>query len=327
MIPTTAAFPIAVRFCNSSTLNALRSIYRANASVDAQQDVAHAWPTGTRESIYVEHLRPPGNMRLPGRKRTIGPRTNFFLALLGAYVVGLVVYGVLLWRSVVPDSLGAIESLGRSQYGVWTGAFSIGYVSIAAVVVLAALSADGARADRKLTLAGAGAMLLVGLVVGASFAAFSLSAQPRGWLHSVQDSQQGFTLTVYYNSTTLDLGTNLTMRYTLTDNSYAVTTPYYMFGGQFSMVFNNSNDERVVAFRAPVSFKTSASTDLVELAPGESWTTYLGWNGTVFSANGTRSVAPAGSYMLGSYVALQDANVTPSLYVVLHPPVIPVTIS
>ena len=265
-------------------------------------------------------------MKLPGRKRTAGPRTNVYLALLGAYVVGLVVYGALLWRSAVPDRLGAVESLGQTQYGVWIGSFSLGYLSIAVVVVLAALSASGARKDRKLTLAGAGAMLLVGLVVGASFAAISLSAQPRGWLHSVQDSQQGFTLTVSYNSTALDLGTNLTMRYTLTDNSYTVTTPYDMFGGQFSMVFNNSNNEQVVAFRAPVSFKTSASTDLVELAPGESWTTYLAWNGTIFSRNGTRSVAPPGSYMLWSYIAIQDANVTPNLYVVLHPPDIPVTV-
>lgn len=264
-------------------------------------------------------------MRLPGRKRPGGPRTNVFLVLLGGYAIGLAVYGVLIWRSAVPDSLGAIESLEASQYGLWTGAFSLGFVSIAAIVVLAALSAAEARKG-KMTPAGVGATLLVGLVVGASFAAVSLSVPPRTSLHSVQDSQQGFTLTVYYNSTTLDLGTNLTMRYTLTDNSYTVTTPYYMFGGQFSMVFYDSSNTQVVAFRAPVSFRPSASTDLVQLAPGERWTTFLGWNGTIFSANGTRSVVVPGTYMLGSYVALQDANVTPNLYVVLHPPDIPVTV-
>ncbi|MDG6964652.1 MAG: hypothetical protein JRM83_06645, partial [Nitrososphaerota archaeon] len=207
-------------------------------------------------------------MRLPGRQKQVKARSNIFFVLLGGYVIALGVYGVLLWRAVVPDRLGAIESLSRSGYGLWTGAFSLGYVSVAAVVILVVLSAGSARGNRRLTLAAFGAMLLAGLVVGATFAAVSASVPPRISVYSVQDSRQGFTLAVYYNSTTLDLGNNLTIRYTLTDNSYSVTTPYYLFGGQFSMVFNNSNDKQVVAFRAPISFKPSQSTDLVELAPG-----------------------------------------------------------
>ncbi|MDG6982816.1 MAG: hypothetical protein JRM74_05105 [Nitrososphaerota archaeon] len=265
-------------------------------------------------------------MKFRVRGRSRGNYSGVPVILLGGYALGLGVYGALLWFSAVPDTLPAFESLKGSAYGVWAWGFSLGYVSIVLIAILAGLSVLGFRRGARLTTAGAGAMLILGLVVGASFGAVSAAMVPGPWPYSVQDSQQGFTLTVYYNSTVLNLGTNLTMKYTLTDNSYSLTTPYYLFGGQFSMVFYNSSNAQVVAFRAPVSFKPTLSTDLVQLAPGDTWTTLLGWNGTIFSANGTRRIAPTGDYNLASYVALQDANMTPSLYVVLHPSNLTVTI-
>jgi hypothetical protein len=137
-------------------------------------------------------------------------------------------------------------------------------------------------------------------------------------LYSEQDSGQGFRFVVYYNSTTLTIGKNLTFKYVLTDDSYQLVTPYYLFGGQFSMVFFNSTGGQVVAFRAPITFTLTNLTTSVELNPGEVWSSLLSFNGTIISLKGTRSIIRPGSYSLSSYAVLQDANA--SLYVDLHPP-------
>ena len=131
-------------------------------------------------------------------------------------------------------------------------------------------------------------------------------------------------MVVNYNSTTLTLGNNLTLKYTLTDNSFYLTTPFYYFGGQFSMVFYNSLGKQVVAFSAPITFARNASQYMVALQPGQTWSTKLQWDGLVIPVNASRYMAPVGDYTLASYAVLQDANA--SLYVELQPQTIPITL-
>lgn len=249
---------------------------------------------------------------------------NISFVLLGSYAFALLLYVLLIRFVSVPDSIGIVESLKPSPYGFGFGSYSMGYVSAVLLVFLLLLSVWQRKRKVWISSTGAASMLLIGVILGSTFAAVSASIPPREWLHSEQDSAQGFTLTVFYNSTTVTLGRNLTMRYTLTDNSYTLTTPYYLFGGQFSMVFYNSTGGQAVAFRAPISFSMSANQYMVQLQPGETWSTLLEWDGLIVPVNGSSYMAPPGSYTLDSYAVLQDANV--SLYVVLNPPSIPISV-
>ncbi|MDE1854004.1 MAG: hypothetical protein KGI38_09730 [Thaumarchaeota archaeon] len=256
--------------------------------------------------------------------RNRGLPANLPVVFLGAYALALLLYATLILFAVVPDSLGVVESLKNSPYGLELGGYSIGYLSILVMVVLAFISIWGRKGRIWISKSGAASMVILGLILGSSFAAVSTSVPPRNWLYNVQDSEQGFNLTVFYNSTTLTLGKNLTMRYTLTDDSYSLTTPYYLFGGQFSMVFYNSTGKQVVAFRAPIAFAREADQHTVKLEPGETWSTLLDWDGLIIPLNGSSYMASPGHYNLASYAALQDANA--SLYVVLHPSNITVSV-
>jgi hypothetical protein len=222
-------------------------------------------------------------------------------------------------------AISLIASTGPSGEGFSVGYFSVGYVSITILALLSAASlVMWRRGVNAPSLQAAGAAVAVGLLVGGAMALIPAQRDEQLWLNSVQDSGGGFTLKVNYNSTTLVLGRNLTFQYVVTDDSYELTTPYYLFGGQFSMVFYNSTGGQVVAFRAPLTFNRAASQLLVELTPGERWTTMLSWDGTVIPLNGSRYTVSPGKYTLASFAVLQDANV--SLYVMLHAPDIPVTI-
>jgi len=225
----------------------------------------------------------------------------------------------------LPNGFPLIASLDRSTQGLFLGAFSLGFFSVFLISLLVASSALlMTKRSASLGMPGLGAAIVAGLVVGASFTLIP-TTQQQPQLQSVQDSSGGFTLVVYYDSTTLTIGKNLTMRYVLSDNSYQLVTPYYLFGGQFSMVFYDSTGKQAVAFRAPVTFKLTPSQYYVALQPGESWSTLLSWNGTIIPANGTRYLASPGEYSLASYAVLDDVNA--SLYVVLHPPDIHVVVA
>jgi hypothetical protein len=265
-------------------------------------------------------------MKLPLRRK--GSKTPYgkllFPFLFIVYGVSAFVYILLLHYLRPPNPLPLVASLGSTSYGISIGGISIGYLTIALLLSLAAASVWAWSRGSTLSMAGVSAAVFVGLLLAAVFTAVSTVSSPPAWKYSVQDSLQGFTLEVYYNTTILYLGQNLTLKYVLADNSYSLTTPYNLFGGQFSMVFYNSTGGQVVAFRSPITFEVSGSQEYVQLAPGERWITSLGWNGTIFGANDTRSIALPGTYTLASYVALQDANV--SLYAVLHPENISVSI-
>jgi hypothetical protein len=244
--------------------------------------------------------------------------------LLVVYAAALASYAILL-RLHFGVALPLVASVGPSGEGVFLGAFSVGYLSLAVLTLLSAASLVAWREGASgLSWQAAGAGVALGLVVGGSLTLIPLQRPSPRWLNSVQDSRDGFTLVVNYNSTTLVLGRNLTFQYVLTDDSYQLTTPYYLFGGQFSMVFYNSTGGQVVAFRAPITFNRAATQYTVQLIPGERWTTLLSWDGTVIPLNGSRYMVSPGRYTLASYAVLQDANV--SLYVMLHAPDIPVTI-
>lgn len=239
--------------------------------------------------------------------------------------VAFVLSFVLVLRRFNDGGLGwYIASVDETQTGLNLGVFTLGYPSLVVLTALAiATAVSFMRSGLHLSASRAAAVLVIGLVLGAS--AGGVYVAGRTWPYHVQVSSGGFSLIVYYNSTTLVLGKNLVMKYVAEDNSYSMTTKYYyLFGAQFSMVFYNSTGAQVVAFRAPITFDLPASNYIVSLQPGEVWSTLLVWNGTIIGVNGTRTVAKPGNYELASYAVFQDANV--SLYVDLQAPEIPVTI-
>jgi hypothetical protein len=241
------------------------------------------------------------------------------LFLLVLFIVAVAFCLVLESVFHLASALPLIASLGASPQGVYLGSFSLGFLSIFLVLILAGLSmwmhhTGGASVSK----AGAGTAIVMGLLLGSGFAMAPVPQVSNPGLYSVQDSGQGFRFVVYYNSTTLTIGKNLTVKYVLTDDSYRLITPYYLFGGQFSMVFFNSTGGQVVAFRSPITFRFTNTTTNVELSPGEVWNSLLSFNGTIISLKGTHSIIRPGIYSLSSYAVLQDANV--SLYVDLHPP-------
>lgn len=254
----------------------------------------------------------------PRRKRSAGSVTKSLpLFLLILFVAAVAFY--LVTESVLhfTGALPFIGSLAASSQGIYVGGISLGFLSIVVVFILVVLSVTmRVREGISVSWAGAGAAVVTGLLLGMGFTMVP-TPQANPWPYSVKYSAQGFTFVVYYNSTTLIIGKNLTVKYVLTDDSYQLVTPYYLFGGQFSMVFFNSTGGQAVAFRAPISFRITSSTVNVELAPGEMWSTILGFNGTIISENGTHSTIKPGGYTLSSYAVLQDANA--SLYVDLHP--------
>ena len=274
-------------------------------------------------SIYHSIPEEPKSMKFYPRNGS-GPSTNAAAVVLGGYALALLLYFILVRFSEVPDSLSLVESLKPSAYGLGVGSYSIGYLSIFVLVVSALLAARWRRRKTFVSKTGAVVVLLLGMLLASSFSVVSFSLPSSKSLYSVQDSGQGFTLTVSYNSTVVTLGTNLTFRYVLTDNSYTLSTPYYLFGGQFSMVVYNSAGKQAVAFRAPITFVRQPSQYSVQLQPGETWSTSLVWDGLIVPTNASSYMAPPGAYTLSSYAVLQDANV--SLYVVLNPPNIPITV-
>lgn len=252
------------------------------------------------------------------RKSSTSAAKGIPVFLLVTYLVALAFYIVLMEYARVPNTIPQVASLGMSAQGLFLGAFSLGFLSLFLISLLTAISILLKwKRGASIGTPGLGAAIAVGLLMGASFTLIPITRQ-QPQLSSVQDSSGGFTLVVYYNSTTLTIGRNLTMKYVLTDDSYQLVTPYQFFGGQFSMVFYNSTGKQVVAFRAPVAFKLATNQYNVALQPGESWNTLLSWNGTVIPLNGTRYIASPGEYSLASYAVLNDVNA--SLYVVLHPP-------
>jgi len=252
------------------------------------------------------------------RKSSTPAAKGIPIFLLVTYLVALAFYIVLMEYARTPNSIPQVASLEKSTQGLFLGAFSLGFLSLLLILLLTAISALLKwKRSASIGAPGLGAAIAIGLVVGASLT-FVPTTQQRLQLSSAQDSSGGFTLVVYYNSTILTIGRDLTMKYVLTDDSYQLVTPYQFFGGQFSMVFYDSAGKQVVAFRAPVAFKLATNQYNVALQPGESWSTLLSWNGTVIPLNGKRFTATPGEYSLGSYAVLNDANA--SLYVVLHPP-------
>ncbi|MDG6941418.1 MAG: hypothetical protein JRN34_00630 [Nitrososphaerota archaeon] len=261
-------------------------------------------------------------LRSRGTNRT---PINFAAVILGAYALALFLFAILIRFAVVPDSISLVESLKPSPYGIGVGSYSLGYVSVFVLGISTLLAVWGRKGRGIVSTPGAIAVFLLGTLLASSFSAVSFSIAPSKWVYSVQDSAQGFTLIVSYNSTVVTQGTNLTIHYALTDNSYTLSTPYYLFGGQFSMVFYNSTGKQVVAFRAPITFTRNASQYTVQLQPGEVWSTNLEWDGLIVPTNASSYMAPPGAYTLSSYAVLQDANA--SLYVVLNPHNIPITVS
>ncbi len=257
-------------------------------------------------------------MKSGSQVRITSSGVAFFLLL--AYVVSLLVYLAVLAHSRLPSPISLVASLGPSPYGVSLGPVSLGYLSIVLVALLGVASWPRKLRDRHLpSRSVAASAVLVGMLIGSVFSI--ASSVPV--VHTAQDSEQGFTLAVDYGATTVSLGQNFTAQYVLTDNSYSLTTPSYFFGGQFSMVFNNSAGKQVVAFRSHIDFSTPNGPQYVQLQPGEVWRATLGWNGTVYPSNGTSYAVPPGSYKLISYAVIQDGNA--SLYVFLHPSDISVT--
>lgn len=263
-------------------------------------------------------------MKLRVREKQGRTPVNTSSVILGGYLFALLLYALLMRFAAIPDSIAAVESLRPSPYGFGVGAYYLGYVSLLVIVTLALLSVWQRKGKAWFSVTGAAAILALGIVLGSSFAVASVSVPSQSPLQSVQDSEHGFTLNVYYNSTTVTLGRNLTMRYTLTDDSYTLSTPYYLFGGQFSMVFYDSAGNQTVAFRAPITFSRQANQYTVLLQPGETWSTLLQWDGLIIPLNGSSYMAAPGAYSLQSYAVLQDANA--SLYVVLHPTSIPISV-
>jgi hypothetical protein len=238
--------------------------------------------------------------------------------LLVLFIVAVAFYLVLESVFHLGSALPLIASIGASPQGVYIGSVSLGFLSISLILILAGLSVwMHHKGGVSVSKAGAGTAIVMGLLLGSGFAMAPVPQVSNPGLYSVQTSGQGFSFVVYYNSTTLTVGKNLTVKYVLTDDSYQLITPYYLFGGQFSMVFLNSTGGQVVAFRAPITFRLTNLTTSVELNPGEVWNSILSFNGTIVSLKGTRSIIRPGSYSLSSYAVLQDANV--SLYVDLHP--------
>ena len=246
--------------------------------------------------------------------------------LLVLFIVAVAFYLVLESVLHLGSALPLIASLGASPQGVYLDSFSLGFLSIFLILILAGLSVWMRHTGEvSVSKASAGTAIVMGLLLGSGFAMAPVPRVNNPGLYSVQASGQGFRFVVYYNSTTLTIGKNLTVKYVLTDDSYQLVTPYYLFGGQFSMVFSNSTGGQVVAFRSPITFRFTNTTTSVELNRGEVWNSLLSFNGTIVSLKGIRTLIRPGSYSLSSYAVLQDANV--SLYVDLHPPDIPIVVT
>jgi hypothetical protein len=245
------------------------------------------------------------------------------LYLLIIFGLSLLSYAALFKFFRLPSSLPLVLAGGNSP-GVRLGDDTLGFASVALLLVLAALTAASyKRYSSTITFQKLGVALIIGILLGGGFGLVPPSSSSV-WLHSEQASGDGFTMVVYYNSTVLNIGNNLSMLYTLRDVSFQQALQYnLLFGGQFSMVFFNQTGGQTVAFRAPISFALPSAGQTVQLQPGDVWKSTLGWNGTIFR-EGTRTVASPGNYTLASYGVLEDANI--SLYVDLHPANLTVTL-
>jgi hypothetical protein len=268
--------------------------------------------------------RPPRRKLTRKRVKKKGRLGSLALLLLVLYLAFLIAYVLILKRSNVGGTGWYIASLAKSSPGVNLGVFTLSYPSVAILVVLSIATLISAlKGIIHFSAPRIAVVFIIGLVLGALMGGAYSAGEV--WPYHVQVSSGGFSLTVYYSSTTLILGKNFTVKYVARDVSYKLTTPYYyFFGAQFSMVFYNSTGDQIVGFRAPITFNLSASNYIITLEPGEVWSTLLVWNGTIIGANGTRSVAKPGIYQLASYAVFQDANV--SLYVELQAPNISVTV-
>jgi hypothetical protein len=233
--------------------------------------------------------------------------------LLIFVLVAIASYGSIDKIAKLGDGLGLLVSFNKSQFGLYLDGVSIGYLTIALVVVLLVIViSNNRKSPIRLTSKGVSAVVVLALVCGAAFAV-SQTQTPSPWPNHISNTSGDFTLNIYYGPTYFRAGNNISLEYVLTNNAYTTTVYYLDFGGQFSMVFYNSHGQIVKAYKAPISFQLSQGQDYIAFVPGQTWTKLLSWNGDI---NNTSGFAPSGNYTLASYAVLQDANA--SLYVVLN---------
>jgi hypothetical protein len=219
------------------------------------------------------------------------------------------------------DNLGILISFNRNPFGFYFGAISIGYLTIGLVVILVSVMISSHRTNLfRLSKVKGFVVIVLALILGGALAASQAGEISPSFPNHISDSGGGFTLNVYYGTTSFSMGKNISIQYILKNDAYTNTLYYLYFGGQFSMVFHNSLGQQVSAYKVPISFKLNPGQTSIEFVPGETWTTILSWNGSI---NNTSTLAPTGNYTLASYAVLQDANV--SLYIVLQTPNITVS--
>jgi hypothetical protein len=230
------------------------------------------------------------------------------------YLAALVcIYAIIDKLASLDDSAGLLFSFRPSPYGIFLGAISIGYLTIALLgVLLVGLLFRQRSYHKKISKSAVIAFVVLAVISCSIISVTQTAPLPPQTKYHVSASSGGFTMGVYYNSTELIVGKNLTFDYYLIDNSYSSTLYYQYYGGEFDMVFSNSSGATVQALHAPISFLLGAGQQYVEFHPGETWNAPLAWDG-VISANGTSRDAPPGNYILSSYAVLQDGNT--SLYV------------
>jgi hypothetical protein len=248
---------------------------------------------------------------------------NFAVYLLLLLIATLIAYGMLVRFAGLGDNLPYFLSFSPSTAGLWIIGLSLGYVSAGLIFALVAVIIWRRWVyHTRLSRIKLVAFFLTGLLVGVGIAA---AAEPP-YLHqiSASDPDRLFTLTVHYDSAKIVIGKNLTMEYVLNDNSFSETLNSTFFGGLFDMVFVNQAGQYVKNYSRTISFNVAFPGQNVTFAPGETWTTFLNWDGVVL-VNG-RSEAVSANYTLMSYAVLQDAAVTPNLYVVVQLPNITITV-
>lgn len=253
------------------------------------------------------------------KRKPISKRLRSFPGYLLIFAIVLIsTYAMIDKLAHLDDNLGLLISFKPTVFGVYVGGISFGYLSIGILLALGVATIASRHAyGLHFSMTKVSVVLVLGLLLGTAVAETQTAKLQPVWLNHVSDSSGGFTLNVYYNSTTFTNGNNVTFEYILKNDAYTTTLYYIYFGGQFSMVFYNSTGQQVTAFKVPISFLLAQGQDSIAFASGQTWTTLLSWDGSV-SKNGTSSFAPAGNYTLASYAVLQDANA--SLYVVLHTP-------
>ena len=234
------------------------------------------------------------------------------LYLLILVLVSVVFYGVLDRVANLGDGLGFLVSFSRTPFGLDIGAVSIGYLTIALLLILVAIILANRRLPIHMSKSGVATMIVLSLILGGAFAAFQVPVGHQ-WPNKISDSGEGFTLNVEYGPISFRAGDNITLNYVLDNDNYSSTDYYLNFGGQFSMVFYDSAGHIIKAFKVPISFQLSQGQNNIAFVPGQSWTTILSWGGNI---NDTSTLAPTGNYTLASYAVLQDAN--QNLYVDLN---------